>query len=321
MITYFTINAQAALTKSATFADNLVWIDISAPDDEERLSLEEKLDVNLPLHHEVHQLEFSNRFFEKNHVLYLSIQMITRAAPVPESHIVTFILSQNRLITLRYTDPNPIQNFIQQVVDKPQKINNAMEIFLLLLQKAIGINADMFELIDSESDELAISLIGYTEASGQKSQSHEKKLNLILRKINYLQSLLAKSNQSLSSLRLLMVYYQNAQKSFFGDAVNLSTLDQDIQMLSKHGEHLIQQLGFQLQSALGLINIEQTQIIKIFTVLAMVFMPPTLIASIYGMNFHNMPELSLPFAYPIALLVMLSSSLLPYLFFKRKGWI
>jgi magnesium transporter len=72
---------------------------------------------------------------------------------------------------------------------------------------------------------------------------------------------------------------------------------------------------------LGLINIEQTHIIKIFTVLAMVFMPPTLIASIYGMNFHNMPELSWTYGYPIALLAMLASSLLPYRFFKRKGWI
>jgi magnesium transporter len=102
---------------------------------------------------------------------------------------------------------------------------------------------------------------------------------------------------------------------------DLPSLTHDIKVMIDHGEYLTQKIEFQLETTLGLINLEQTYIIKTFTVLAMIFMPPTLIASIYGMNFKNIPELSLPYAYPLCLLLMLATSIIPYKIFKSKGWI
>jgi len=101
----------------------------------------------------------------------------------------------------------------------------------------------------------------------------------------------------------------------------LKTVARDIRSLSDHDGFLSQKINFLLDATLGMISIEQNGIIKIFSVAAVVFLPPTLVASIYGMNFEFMPELQWPYGYPFALGLMVVSMLLPYLYFKRRGWL
>ena len=103
--------------------------------------------------------------------------------------------------------------------------------------------------------------------------------------------------------------------------LRLQTLGRDIQSISEHASFMTQKVTFLLDATLGMINIEQNATIKIFSVLAVIFMPPTMIASIYGMNFEHMPELGWPLGYPAALGIMLAAAVLPYWFFKRKGWL
>ncbi len=269
----------------------------------------------------MHQLEFSNRFYQEDEALYLSIHVVTKAAPIPESHVITFILSKNILITLRYSDPNPIEMFIEQLGRRKFYAKDSFEVFLLLLNKVVGTVADIFELIDEKAEELSSFLVGSSQGFSRSKQN--KQLSKTLLDINYLESLLGKCYQSLSSLRLLVSFFDETQHELFSseDCRRLDTLTQDIDSLTKHAEHLTQKFNFQLQSTLGLINVEQTQIIKMFTVLAMIFMPPTLIASIYGMNFKFLPELDFKFGYPAAIGLMLITALVPYYLFKRKGWI
>ena len=135
---------------------------------------------------------------------------------------------------------------------------------------------------------------------------------------NTLESLISMTYQSLSSLDMLINYLE---QSILPNLVDFKALKRDIFSLLKQADYLNQKVVFQLDSTLGLINIEQMGIVKIFTVLAMVFMPPTLIASIYGMNFKYMPELSFYFGYPILLGVMTLSAYFPWVIFRRKGWI
>ncbi|MFI4938237.1 MAG: CorA family divalent cation transporter [Candidatus Berkiellales bacterium] len=321
MITNFSVDSDHFLVKSVLSSSQIFWSDVFDPTQEERSQIEEENNIILPLHHEMHQIEFSNRYYEDNGALYLSLNVVTKAAPFPESHVVVFVLADKKLITLRYSDPNPIKNFTDQLDIHPHPVKNHYDIFLLLLRSIVGNVADMFELIGVETDMLAQEIV---QTINLKNGSQKgKDLNKSLRSINNLEHLLAKSHQSLSGLLMLVGYFQQIENKQILEGLQgrLDNLKIDINALLKNGEYLNQKLGFQLQSTLGQINIEQTQIIKIFTVIAMVFMPPTLIASIYGMNFHNMPELTLPFAYPIALIVMLGSALLPYRFFKKKGWI
>lgn len=321
MITKYTFDQQNTLVEASENSASICWIDILNPTAKERQTLKAENNIILPLHHELYQLEFSNRFYEENNALYLSIHVITKASPIPESHIVTLILSKTILVTVRYSDPNPIHDFITELKQRHIAGKNHFDIFMLLLDKFIGRVADIFELIGEETDILGAKLIGSIDNT--KHADHAESLNVTLRNINYLQILISKAYQALSSLNLLTAYVHESQKTFFSETwqTGFDIIVQDISSLHNHGEYLTQKLGFQLQSTLGLINIEQTHIVKIFTILAMIFMPPTLIASIYGMNFQNMPELHSQYAYPVILILMTLSALVPYLFFKRKKWI
>ncbi|MGD9592224.1 MAG: CorA family divalent cation transporter [Candidatus Berkiella sp.] len=321
MLTKFELGDSGLLLKAADSAKRVVWIDVLSPSAKERAALKNEYNIDLPLHHETHQLEFSNRFYHENDALYLSVHVVTKASPLPQSHIITYIHNKNVLVTLRYSDPNPIETFIEQLETRKFYAKDTFEVFLLLLNKVVGTIADIFEIIDEKAEELSIFLVGSTQSVSKSNQN--KHLNKTLLDINYLESLLGKSYQSLSSLRLLISFFDETQHDMFSapECMRLDSLAQDIESLSKHAEHLTQKFNFQLQSTLGLINVEQTQIIKIFTVLAMIFMPPTLIASIYGMNFKFMPELFLSYGYPLALTLMIITALVPYRLFKRKGWI
>ena len=101
----------------------------------------------------------------------------------------------------------------------------------------------------------------------------------------------------------------------------IKTISRDVISLSDHASFLTNKVTFALDAILGLVSIEQNGIIKIFSVAAVVFLPPTLVASIYGMNFQVMPELGFDLGYPMALVLMVISAVAPYLYFKRKGWL
>jgi len=137
------------------------------------------------------------------------------------------------------------------------------------------------------------------------------------------QDMLAKTRDSLISMGRLMSFlslpiHVREDKEL---REHVKSLGRDIGSLLDHSAFLASNIGFLLDASMGLINIEQNAIIKIFSVAAVVFLPPTLVASIYGMNFHHMPELDWLYGYPFAIGLMVTSAVLPYLFFKRKGWL
>src|SRR6185369_16676001 len=150
-------------------------------------------------------------------------------------------------------------------------------------------------------------------------------LQEIIERIGKKGDILALARESLVSITRLSSFHQTSDgtdpKSTRELKQELKVLQRDAAALSDHAAFLNSKINFLLDATLGLINLEQNQIIKIFSVAAVVFLPPTLVASVYGMNFDLMPELHLPFGYPLALVLMVGSAILPYLFFKRKGWL
>lgn len=321
MITNLYIDQNGVLVKQASADTSVAWIDVYNPSPEERLMVERQMRISLPQHHEMLQLEFSNRFYVEDNSLFMSVNVITKVAPIAESHMVTLIITPKGLVTLRYSQPNPIQYLIDQIDTHHIDVKNYLYILIVLLQTFVGKVADVFELVGERSDEMVLSLV--KSINNKTDKSHSEALNQILREINSLENLLSKSYQSLSSINLLLGFYEqhdNEHKENYVIA-NIETVKKDLHSLLKHGDYLSQKLQFHLQSTLGLINIEQTQIVKMFTVLAMVFLPPTLIASIYGMNFKFMPELNSVYGYPLALIMMVASTFIPYRYFKKKGWI
>ena len=321
MITTYKIDSRGFLVKSDKPISEAAWIDVVMPTPEEYALLEGEIDVRLPQHHEMLQIEYSSRFYEEENALCLSAFVIAKVAPIPDSHAISLIVTANKLVTMRFFELNPYKSFIQQLTLHPRSPSDHFDILILLLDALAGRVADIFETFEEKTELLGFGLNGAMH--GIKRTKNSTLLNETLHEIIELENLLSKCYQSLSSLQLLVGFFQQGYEKHFKDNISnrLVTLKQDIKGMIKHGEFLNQKLEFQLESTLGLINIEQTHIIKTFTVLAMIFMPPTLIASIYGMNFRYIPELNLHFGYPLAMGIMIVSSVFPYLFFKRKGWL
>ena len=208
---------------------------------------------------------------------------------------------------------------------------NAPAVLLGLLEMIVDRLADLIERQQGEADALAAAVFDGDrgEVSGRRGRRRRTKrqpkpFEDLLSRIGRQADLAARVRESLLSLNRLLTYLGHVVADAKGEKAlraRLKTAQRDIGSLSDHVNALYNQIVFLLDATLGMISIEQNAIIKFFSVVAVVFMPPTLVASIYGMNFHNMPELSWPFGYPMALALMVASAVLPIWFFRRQGWL
>ncbi|WP_316353234.1 magnesium transporter CorA family protein [Candidatus Trichorickettsia mobilis] len=318
IITY--LNQDNALKKSENYVldESTIWIDLfNISDDEERL-VESFLGIDVPTLEEVKQIEVSRRLYVENEALYITtVQLTVAESDIPTTHSVTFILHKHRLITVRYTELKVFSVFANKL--GKQLINcyyTADDIFLELLRSVVERLADILESIREEID-LCSKKIFAKNMPNEKVEYRE-----ILERIGCSGDLLSKSRESLVSL-MRAVHHVLQSSDFCCDEqkmICLQTIFTDINSLSDFAHFLSGELNFILDATLGMIAIEQNDIIRIFSIVAVLFLPPTLIASIYGMNFDFMPELKYHYGYPIAILLMLLSIFLTYKFFKNKKW-
>jgi magnesium transporter len=304
----------------ADIPEACVWVDLLEPTLAEERSVERLLAIDVPSREEMREIETSSRLYEENGTLYMTATVITKIdTDRPESAAITFILSHNRLITNRYVDPLPFRRFIAYSERHPAAATTAPGILAGLLESIIERTADVLERVGQGLDDLSANVF----AAEQKGTSRARDLRGVMERIGRDGDLTSKARESLVTLaRQLTFIQQSTAVQMPKDLVaRYRSMSRDVLALSDHASFLANKSSFMLQATLGLINIEQNNIIKIFSVAAAVFLPPTLIASIYGMNFHFMPELDWPFGYPLALAIMLVSALLPYYFFRRRGWL
>lgn len=296
------------------------WLDLISPTPEEERILEKKLGIDLPTREEMRDIEPSSRLYEENGALYMTATVLWKAdTNEPESANIAFVLTKNLLITIRYSEPKPFKAFTQYAEKQGNSCNDAASTFIALLEATIDRAAEILELTSLEVDNLTRTV--FAAKNGKPRKSGE--LEHMLHNVALQQNITAKVRESLVSLGRAISFAAHArsikENGFY--AGHMESLLRDIQSLTDHASFLTNNISFMLDAALGLINIEQNAIIKIFSVAAVVFLPPTLVASIYGMNFKTMPELGWDFGYPFAIGLMILSAILPYLFFKRKGWL
>jgi magnesium transporter len=301
-------------TAAGTVPADALWIDLIEPTPDEEQLVESTYGIEVPTREEMKEIEASNRLYEENGVLYLTITIVTRLdSDLPESSQITFILAKERLITNRYSDPLPFQRFIAYAERHPGVCSSAAALLAGLIEAIVNRMADVLERVGADLDQLSSEVF-----SPPRSRRRS-----ILSRVGQNGDLTSKARESLVSLnRLLTFVQQSAAVSLANDVrARFRTLGRDVLALSDHASFLGNKATFLLEATLGMLNIEQNNIIKIFSVAAVVFLPPTLIASIYGMNFHVMPELDWLLGYPFAIGLMVVSAILPYLYFKRRGWL
>lgn len=300
---------------------DVVWIDLKDPSDAEEDHLEKRLGINIPTKDEMEEIEISSRLYTQDAASFMTAILPSNAdGDDPQIAPVSFVLADNRLITVRYHEPCAFQTFPVRAGKTALGSATGEEVLIALLEAIVDRLADILERVGREIDMISRSIFQHKDEKPAKARNFQK----ILESIGLKGDLISNIRDSLVTLdRLVGFMSQGAIQSKTDKALRerIKTLSRDIRSLADHDSFLSQKITFLLDATLGMISIEQNTTIKIFSVAAVIFLPPTLIASIYGMNFEHMPELRWLFGYPFALGLMVLFAILPYLFFKRKGWL
>ncbi len=309
----------------APFPDEFLWADLFEPTPEEERAVESLLTVDVPTRDEMKEIETSNRLYEEGNALYMTATVGSKLDSLtPESSAITFILANGRLITNRYVDPTPVRRFMHYVERSPAACTSSATLLAGLLESFVERIADLLERIQAELDSVSHTIFRRSNGSPpQKGAPSNSDLQAMIEKIGANGDLVSKARESLVSFQRLLMYVQQASSVSLSQDQRgrFKSTMRDVQSLSDHATFLGNKIQFLLDAVLGLINLEQNNIIKIFSVAAVMMMPPTLVASVYGMNFHFMPELDKPWGYPLALFAMVVSAVVPYLYFRRRGWL
>ena len=340
MITFYAPGAaaeeMAATAMCAQLTGLAVWIDLVHPTREEEEALESALGVNIPTREEMQAIELSSRLYKTNDIVFMTGTVLTGAnTSSPESSAVTFILVSEKLVTLRYADPAPFDAFRASRSANLAHYQTGHQVLAGLIDAIVERLADILEGVGLKLDEISSKVFGThgatqprsritRSASGSARKARQRDFVEILRQIGRVSDLISRARESLVSFGRLVAFYREVQKDngiARESLVHLRTLAGDLGSLSDHATFLSSKVGFLLDATLGMINNEQNSIIKILSVAALVFLPPTLVAGIYGMNFDVMPELKWIYGYPFALSLMVIAAVLPYLLFRRKGWL
>ena len=292
--------------------EDAIWLDLLNPTRDEELAVEAALGLELPTAEEMAQLEPSSRLYQENGATFMTATLLARSDEGPRAAPVTFVLSKGLLIDLRYTDLRAFTAFAGRAPASGGGSGSAL--LLGLLDAVVERLAEILEQTGAAVE--AASITTFRKGAG-------KRYDDLLADLARAQSVTSMTRTSLVSLARLFSFSALAPEIASDPecAAHLKSLQRDAQSLTEHAGFQSSHIAFLLDAALGLINIEQNAIIKFFSVVAVVFMPPTLVASIYGMNFHHMPELGWVYGYPMALGIMLATAVLPFLWFKRRGWL
>jgi magnesium transporter len=303
--------------------DEATWIDLEEPTEEEEQLVERCITVDVPTQAEMAEIEPSSRLYEQNGALYMTVSALRGVEEhLPTTTPIGFVLAGNRLVTIRYATPKPVRTFENHARRDPDLVRDGPTALVRLLDAIIDRLADEIEQVSARMEKLSTEI--FQEQQDERRIPAEK-LTALLTSIGRTQTLLTKIRYSaVSTLRMLSflggsnLVHEEKQKEVRHHVASLTT---DVTSLSEHASFLSDSLTFLLDASLGLISIEQNAAMKLFSWAAVVFLPPTLIAGIYGMNFHYFPELSWHYGYALSIVLMLVSAIGPYLYFKKRGWI
>ncbi|MCU0733361.1 MAG: magnesium transporter, partial [Hyphomonas sp.] len=288
---------------------------------EDEAVIEKVLDLDVPTRDEVREIEASSRFYEENGGTFMTTFIVYFPdMTTPTTATVTFILKDNRLVTVRYAEPRAFPAFAARAEKGSVACTSGAAIMAGLIETIIMRTADVIERIQDDVDKLTTSVFNLKTVRRDSS----RRLDVLLRQTGKEGDLVSRVLESTTSLDRTLHFFRDAAIERGFDQRILQRIDiaqRDIHSLMEHTRFLTTRISFLLEATLGMISTEQNQIIKLFSVMAVMLMPPTLVASIYGMNFENMPELKWEYGYPLALLAMVLAAVIPYVYFRRKGWL
>jgi magnesium transporter len=304
-----TLNKVAVNQLSDLTAD-MIWLDLNDPTEQDRQWIKKAYGQELQFIEELGEIEASERFYRDEHGLHLHLYFLLTGNEITRNVNVGFTVSNGRLYTLRSDELPELRSFYSQAAKNPKSCENAMSILVGIIAARVGMMADTYERLESELEPVSLAIFR------SKSQTMPRVLESLARieDVNGKARLgLLENKRSYSSL--------SRCSEAAAQAVTINEILLDVDSLMTYSSFLAERTKFLMDAALGMINIAQNKRLNIFTVLSVILMPPTLIASIYGMNFRHMPELAWYYGYPLALILMLIVAVGPILYLKHKDWL
>jgi magnesium transporter len=305
--------------------DGIHWIDLLRATGEEISVVERFLGIELPTREEMREIESTSRLYCEGLSRIMTTPLLVNTdSDEPESTDISFMLHRGWLVTLRDTEPQSFRQTIAWLAKRPSAGRD--QIFIALLEAIIDRQADLLEKLSKETEELSQRIFRPVN----RVKESESRLRDAIFRLGRSGNLIARERDCIVALSRLVQYAGHEDFEGGLDHVperktplfpRLKPLIRDLQSLSEFAGFLSSKVSFMLDATLGLINIEQNAIVKIFTVAAVIFLPPTLVASIYGMNFEHLPELQWRMGYPYSIGLMIVSVLLPWFYCRRKGWL
>jgi len=290
---------------------DLVWVDLQNSTVEEKITIETYFDIKYSSVEESTEIESSSRFYELDDELIINSNFLSLKQNDFDYCPVSIILEKGILFTYRDDDLKTFGESVKKIKSNPGSFTNGYQILLTLLETGIEQDADIIEALAKDISDLNKKL------TLNRTRSDEE----ILLKIASFQNhnILMREN-IIDKQRLVSSLMKS---SLFPEEYMtvLRILIKDIGSLIEHNKFAFERLEYLQDTFMGLVNIEQNRIIKIFTVATVAFMPPTLIASIYGMNFSRMPELTWDYGYIFAICLMVLSSVITLIYFKKRNWL
>jgi magnesium transporter len=300
-----------------------LWIDLEAPTQAEEDAVEAALGIDIPTREDMQEIEVSSRIYREGGVLFLTAQVIASPeAREAEIGPVTFAVLPDRLVTVHYHHPRSLRYFADWAARHDTVLEAGLDALIGLLEAIVDRLADILEGEARSHEALSKAIFAAHRPSGRAET-----LGAVLQRIGRAEAMNSRVNESLATILRLLTYLTSAPETADGPCLQARQMPvalaqlQDVRSLREVAAAQADKVRFLLDATLGVINIRQSDVIKIFSVVAFVFLPPTLIASIYGMNFKHMPELEWPWGYPMALGLMVVSALVPYAVFRWKKWL
>ncbi|MBH1971615.1 magnesium/cobalt transporter CorA [Moraxellaceae bacterium AER2_44_116] len=316
MLMAFSLNKgaleQIAINAATDLGSEVIWVDLINPTEEERDWLRIAYAQELPTIDDLYEIEASSRFYENEYGLHISSYFLNYADNNPGNISAAFVFNGDRLFTLREEELAAFRLFRMRGRKGLVNINNSKSILLGLFETKVENLADILERIHADLEETSQQVLGNAENDDMES---------VLTDLARQEDVNGKVRISMMDLQRMLYLLLRAGILNAEQSERLRDIIRDSESLIAHSSFLFDKIKFLLDTTLGFINVNQNKIIKIFSVASVMFLPPTMIASVYGMNFELMPELKWHLGYPFGLGLMIISAVLPFWYFRRRGWL
>lgn len=311
--------SRRAQSPSEAMPADAVWLDLLEPTIAEEKKVEEFLEIDVPTREEMREIETSNRLYEEGGALYMTVTLVTKLdSDAPENSQVTFILKGNRLATNRYVDPMPFRAYIAYAERHLAQCGTGPAIYAGLIEAIVNRIADVIERAGSDLDAISAEVF----APQRRRRGGARDFRSVLQKVGHAGDLISKARESLASLSRMLVFVQQAPMDLSPDVRSrLKTIARDVTQMADHATFLGNKVNFILDATLGMVNIDQNNILKIFSVVTVVLLPPSVIGAMFGMNFDLIPTSHAAWGFWGAVGLMTISAIVPFLIFKWRGWL